>query len=70
MVVSVDKCFPSTQICSACGAKHPFVSKTMPLKWTCPSCGAEHDVDVNAAKNLLEEGRRILAEGQTPGMSA
>ncbi len=70
MVVSVDKTFPSTQICSACGAKHPFVSKTMPLKWTCPSCGAEHDVDVNAAKNLLEEGRRILAEGQAPGMSA
>ena len=63
-VVAVDRTFPSTQICSCCGALSPEVSKTLPKTWTCPSCGAVHDVDVNAAVNLLREGRRILAAGE------
>ena len=29
--------------------------------WTCPRCGAEHDRDLNAARNVLAEGRRIAA---------
>ena len=29
--------------------------------WTCPGCGAEHDRDLNAARNVLAEGRRIAA---------
>lgn len=31
-------------------------------KWTC-QCGSVHDRDVNAAKNIRDEGLRILAEG-------
>lgn len=53
--VKVDRWFPSSKLCSQCGA----VQKSMPLnvrEWTCP-CGAVHDRDVNAACNILAAGR-------------
>jgi putative transposase len=51
----VDRFFPSTRMCSACGR----VNETMALhvrSWHC-RCGAVHDRDVNAAKNVLAAGR-------------
>ncbi|HWX25349.1 MAG TPA: zinc ribbon domain-containing protein, partial [Vicinamibacteria bacterium] len=44
--------------CSVCG----FVLERLGLgerEWTCPECGVRHDRDVNAARNLLEEGLRM-----------
>ncbi|MEU4534959.1 RNA-guided endonuclease TnpB family protein [Streptosporangium sp. NPDC023825] len=53
-VVAVDRWFPSSKLCSACGT----LQEKMPLnvrEWTC-ACGAVHDRDVNAAKNVLAAG--------------
>jgi putative transposase len=50
----VDRFFPSSQLCSACGR----IDGPKPLQvreWACP-CGAVHDRDLNAAKNILAAG--------------
>ncbi len=31
------------------------------LPWTCPGCGTEHDRDLNAARTILTDGRRVAA---------
>lgn len=61
-IQKIDRFYPSSQICSCCGYK----SGKKPLhirEWTCPECGTHHDRDVNAAKNILQEGKRLLAAG-------
>ncbi|MBB5083551.1 putative transposase [Nonomuraea endophytica] len=53
-LVAVDRWFPSSKLCSACGT----LRHTMPLnvrEWEC-ACGAVHDRDVNAARNILAAG--------------
>lgn len=64
--VQVGAWYPSSKACSSCGR----VVGSMPLavrSWECPACGAAHDRDVNAAKNILAEGLRILSELGTAG---
>lgn len=59
-VVKVGRWFPSSQLCSTCG----FGSGKKPLEvrsWTCTECGVTHDRDVNAARNILAEGRKVAA---------
>jgi putative transposase len=60
-VIAVDRWFPSSRLCSACGT----LAETMPLTvraWTC-RCGTTHDRDVNAARNILAEGLSVIACG-------
>ncbi|WP_329222169.1 transposase [Streptomyces sp. NBC_01485] len=61
-VIAVDRFFPSSKLCSACGA----LAERMPLSvraWTCDNCGTAHDRDVNAANNLLAAGLAVTVCG-------
>ena len=60
-VVEVDRFYPSSQLCSVCGAQWSGTRDLSVREWTCPACGTVHNRDVNAAKNILNEGLRILA---------
>jgi putative transposase len=63
----VDRFYPSSKTCSTCGEVNAALK--LEQHWTC-ACGAVHDRDVNAAKNLLREGLRVLEGAATPRSGA
>ena len=61
-IVFIDKWYPSSKTCSACGA----INETLNLRdraWQCPSCDTELDRDRNAAINIFTVGASTL-EGE------
>ncbi|WP_396027200.1 RNA-guided endonuclease TnpB family protein [Acidithiobacillus ferrivorans] len=60
-LVVVNRFFPSSKLCHACGYK--FTALKAQKYWICPCCGVVHDRDVNAAANLRAEGIRLLIAG-------
>jgi putative transposase len=65
-VVVVERWFPSSKTCSACGSYR----ESLPLsvrEWTCADCGTTHDRDVNAALNIQ---RVALATASWAGSNA
>jgi putative transposase len=61
-LIKIDRWYPSSQRCSNCGSIHPEVKDLKVRIWYCDECNQFHDRDINAAKNIREEGRRLLKE--------
>jgi len=58
-IVYIGRFFPSSKLCGSCGA----INRDLQLsdrEWTC-TCGETHDRDLNASRNILNEGLRLLA---------
>jgi putative transposase len=64
-LVVIDRWYPSSKTCSACG--HVLADLSLSIRrWTCPACRTRHDRDINAAKNILAAGLAV-ARGASPG---
>jgi len=58
----INRFFPSSKICNVC--LNQVRSLTLDVRsWQCEKCDTRHDRDVNAAKNIRDEGLRILSSG-------
>ena len=61
-LVVIDRWYPSSKTCSACG--HLLVELSLSTRhWTCPGCRTRHDRDINAAQNILAAGLAVAACG-------
>lgn len=58
--VQINTYFASSQICSNCGFKNSDVKDLNIRKWTCLACDENHDRDINAAKNILNQGLKLI----------
>ena len=59
-LVEVDRFFPSSQLCY-CGYRNSDAKDLSVRIWICPECKLLNERDVNAARNILNEGLRVLA---------
>lgn len=64
--LQVNTFFPSSQLCSRCGAQNRNIKDLAIREWTCPDCGAAHSRDGNAAQNIKMEGLRMLKTAYRP----
>lgn len=58
--IKIDRFFASSQICSNCGFKNTKVKDLSIREWQCSNCGSIHDRDINAAKNILKKGLKLV----------
>lgn len=57
-VILVDRWYPSSKTCHACGHKNDNLTLA-DRSWACPNCGCSLDRDINAARNLRDEAMRL-----------
>ena len=68
-LVKVDKWYPSSKTCSACGAVKAKLSLDE-RTYECNTCGVSVDRDVNAATNLARLGLPAAVDKATAGTSS
>ncbi len=68
-LIVIDRFFPSSKLCGECGEKNLSL-ELKDRSWACAHCGALHDRDLNAARNIREEGRRLLVIRKEIGPSS
>ena len=56
--IQIDRWFPSSKKCNVCGEINHGLGREE-REWECPHCPTVHKRDVNAAKNILDEGLRV-----------
>ena len=61
-VVKINRFYPSSKTCHGCGWVHQDLS-LWERGWTCAH-GHTLDRDINAAKNILSEGLKIVSQGK------
>jgi putative transposase len=61
-LIAIDRFFPSSKMCDRCGAINDRLTLSN-REWDC-DCGAHHRRDLLAARNIRDEGLRIIAAGQ------
>jgi len=59
-LILVERFFPSTQTCSKCGHKHKLTLEER--TYVCEKCGYTLDRDLNAARNIGQEGLKNYSE--------
>ena len=57
--IQIDRFYPSSQKCNICNYQYTNLTLDM-RKWTCPVCGTKHQRDINAAKNILKQGKQKI----------
>ncbi len=57
-IIKINRFYPSSKTCNECGYIHQDLNLSE-REWTCPN-GHVLDRDINASKNILEEGLRIM----------
>lgn len=65
-VLRVERFFPSSKLCSDCGAKHKSLTLSI-RQWVCTECGVIHDRDENAAINILRQSSVQVLNESTRG---
>ena len=63
-VVTADRFYPSSKLCSCCGFKLDELDLSV-RGWACPQCGVVHDRDENASENL-----KLVAAGYAETLNA
>ncbi|SFP33570.1 transposase, IS605 OrfB family, central region, partial [Halanaerobium congolense] len=58
-LIKIDTFFASSQLCNNCGYKNEEVKDLKIRNWKCSECGKVHDRDINASKNILDEGLKM-----------